>query len=60
MTEKKPREYLDDLEVGYENGIRVAPEQVNAFRQAATLMKMQGKKFRTKLVEGGMDVWRVK
>ncbi len=60
MTEKKPRDYLDELEVGFDNGIKVSPDQVNAFRQAATLMKMHGKRFKTKLVEGGMNVWRVK
>lgn len=59
-TEKKPQEYLEEMEIGFDHGIRVAPEQVYAFRQAATRMKMLGKLFKTELVDGGMNVWRVK
>lgn len=57
---RKPREYLEEMEIGYDLGIKVPPEYVNRFKTAASSMKMYGKKFKTKVVEGGLNVWRVK
>lgn len=59
-AEKKPREYLDEMEIGYANGIFVPPERADTFRNTASKMKMHGKRFSTEMVEGGMNIWRVK
>lgn len=57
---RKPREYLEDLEIGFDNGITVPADHVDAFRIAASRLKMRGMKFRSKMTEDGINMWRVK
>jgi hypothetical protein len=59
-AERKPREYLDEMDIGFENGICVSPAKADTFRNTASKMKMYGKVFSTEMVEGGMNIWRVK
>ena len=51
-------ERLEMLAVG--EGVRVSFDLCNSYRNAASRMKMKGMKFRTKMVEGGLEVWRMK
>lgn len=53
-----PVQRLEMLAVG--EGLMVSFELSNVYRTTASRMKMKGMKFRTKMVEGGLEVWRMK
>jgi hypothetical protein len=53
-----PVQRLEMLAVG--EGLMVSFELSNVYRTTASRMKMKGMKFRTKMVNGGLEVWRVK
>jgi len=56
---QKPRQYLEELEIGFDHGIVVPADHVDAFRIAASRLKMRGMKFKSRMNESGINMWRV-
>lgn len=54
-TEKKPRDYLMEMKVGPDGAILVSPDVANAFRIAASNLKMQGLRFKTRAIMPNAD-----
>lgn len=58
VVKNTPKDTLEAMEVGA--GINVPYELAAAYRTAASRLKMKGMRFKTMMVEGGIEVWRKK
>ena len=54
-VEKKPKEYLMEMGIGPDYAILVAPDKANTFRTTASMLKMQGLRFKTRVIAPGAD-----
>lgn len=52
---KKPKEYLMEMGIGPDHVILVSPDKANTYKTSATMLKMHGLRFKTKVIAPGSD-----
>lgn len=53
--EKKPKQYLMEMGIGPDNATLIPPGMANTYRTTASMLKMQGMKFKTRAIAPGAD-----